>query len=89
MKWNDDWRMELERDYYDCFIRLCECRNTLNDIILMASLMYNYNKENGAEESLDRTIEWVCCWNSQYSLENQIYPNTYAKMLYRVLTNKL
>lgn len=69
MKWNDDWRRELERDNEGCYIRLCECRNTKKDILTMAKLMYEYNSNIEKEECLDRTCEWVCCWNSQFECE--------------------
>lgn len=84
--WNDSWREELERDYYDAFIRLCECRNRKADIPLMSMLMYSYNyKNHSAEECLDRMIEWVVGWNNQDELE--ISCEDYEKMLKKVLTN--
>ena len=43
MKWDDDWRYELEKTDYDCYIRLCECRNTRKDVIKMAKLVKKYN----------------------------------------------
>lgn len=86
MKWNDDWRMELERDYYDCFERLCECRNNKSDVVIMAKLMYKYNKDKTAEECLDRMIEWVCGWNNQFELSDVEEPQKYERMLKKVLT---
>lgn len=87
MKWNDDWRMELENKYYGCYERLCECRNNRNDVVLMASLMYKYNSDKTAEECLDRMIEWVCGWNNQDELEDICIPKKYEKMLNMVLTS--
>ena len=68
MHWNDDWREELEEKNYKCYMRLCECRNTRNDIKIMAKLMYRYNSHYTPEECLDRMIEWVCEWNNQVNL---------------------
>ena len=42
-KWNNDWRDELKKTNEGCYIRLCECRNTRNDIIIMAKLVKKYN----------------------------------------------
>lgn len=67
--WNDDWRMELEQNNEPCFTRLCECRNTKNDMLIMGKLIYKYNQNKDAEECLDRICEWVCCWNNQWNME--------------------
>lgn len=86
MSWNDAWREELERDYENVFLRLCECRNVISDISIMAMLMYKYNNENhSAEECLDRMIEWVVGWNNQDEL--YIDFKEYQRMLNKVLTN--
>lgn len=80
MDWNDDWREELETDYESCYIRLCECRNTAKDIVLMAQLMYRYNSGRTKKDCLDRMLDWVTDWNNQPNL----YPDTeeeYNKML--------
>ena len=67
MVWNDAWRSELESKDYLCYIRLCECRNTRQDITTMAKLMYKYNKEKAtAEDCLIRMLEWVGGWNNQF-----------------------
>ena len=44
MKWNDDWRIELVETDYDCYERLCECRNTKADIYKIARIMHKYNQ---------------------------------------------
>lgn len=81
--WNDDWRMELEREYEIIFERLAECRNTKHDILVMAKLMYDYNKEHKtAEECLDRMLEWVCIWNNQYGL--MMIDEEYNKILKKI-----
>ena len=66
MKWNDDWREELKKIDYECYIRLCECRNTRKDIITMAKLVKKYNSSRPAEECLIHITEWVGDWNGQY-----------------------
>lgn len=66
MSWNNDWRDELEKTDYNCYMRLCECRNTRNDVIKMAKLVKKYNPTQPAEECLIYIIEWVGDWNGQY-----------------------
>ena len=66
MKWNNDWRDELEKTDYNCYERLCECRNTRKDVIKMAKLVKKYNPEIPAEECLIYMMEWVGDWNGQY-----------------------
>jgi len=66
--WNDDWREELEKDYYDCYIRLCECRNTKKDLKILTKLLYKYNSSKTKEQCLDRIIAWVTDWNNQVNL---------------------
>lgn len=74
--WDDSWRTELEEKNYNCYERLCECRNTLADIKIMAKLMFKYNNELfTAEECLDRTADWVCDWNNQFYLFDKIGEN--------------
>lgn len=81
MKWNDDWRQECEKNYYATFERLCECRNTKNDIVIMTRLMYKYNKERFTkEECFDRMLEWCGSWNSQEEIFD-ITMNEYKEML--------
>lgn len=80
--WNDDWRRELELNNYDCFIRLCECRNRKADIVIIASLMHEYNEDKTAEECLDRTFEWLCCWNMQDEL--LVTPTEYENILKKI-----
>ena len=66
MSWNNDWRNELEKTDYNCYIRLCECRNTRNDVIKMAKLVKKYNPVQPAEECLIYMMEWVGDWNGQF-----------------------
>ena len=66
MSWNNEWRDELEKTDYNCYIRLCECRNTRKDVILMAKLVKEYNPTQPAEECLIYMMEWVGDWNGQY-----------------------
>ena len=66
MNWNDDWREELEEKDYNCYMRLCECRNTRKDVIKMAKLVGKYNPTQPAEECLIHMMEWVGEWNGQY-----------------------
>ena len=66
-KWDDNWRSELKETNNSCYIRLCECRNTRYDIIIMSKLVYKYNKNlHTAEECLIRILEWVGDWNNQF-----------------------
>lgn len=69
MKWNDDWREELEKDNEPCYNRLCDCRNTKADIRIIAKLMYKYNLAMGKDECLHRTLEWITDWNNQYNID--------------------
>ena len=66
MSWNNDWRDELEKMDYNCYMRLCECRNTRNDVIKIAKLVSKYNPTQPAEECLIYIMEWVGDWNGQY-----------------------
>ena len=85
MKWNDDWRTELEKTNEGCYIRLCECRNTKNDVILMAKLMYKYNPLIGAEDCFIRMIEWVGDWNNQFNVVDCFYDsNEFKKALDKI-----
>ena len=74
-KWNDDWRTELEEKNYNCYIRLCECRNTINDVIRMTKLMVKYNPTMEKSDCFERMIEWVGDWNNQFSVMDKIYSN--------------
>ena len=82
MEWNNDWRSELETKNPECYERLCECRNTKHDILIIAKLMYRYNQDRTKEDCLDRTIEWITDWNNQI----EIYPNEedYQKILLKM-----
>ena len=67
--WNDDWRKDLEETNNECFKRLQNCKNTKNDLIIIARYIHLYNKKNFTkEECLDRAIEWVTGWNNQVEL---------------------
>lgn len=66
MTWNNDWREELKKINNDCYYRLCECRNTRKDVILMAKLVKEYNPTQPSEECLIYMMEWVGDWNGQY-----------------------
>lgn len=68
MKWNNDWRDELEKTNEGCYIRLCECRNTKNDIIIMSKLVKKYNPTMTAEDCLIYMLEWVGDWNGQFEV---------------------
>lgn len=71
--WNDTWRDELKSNHHNCWIRLCECRNTFKDVVIMSKLLYRYNPDKLKEDCLDRIIEWVTSWNSQYELEDKLF----------------
>lgn len=65
--WDDNWRSELETNDYECYIRLCECRNTRKDMIKMAKLMYKFNSWATPEDCLVRMMEWLDM-NSQWDV---------------------
>lgn len=83
--WNDDWRDELKSDHYDCWERLCDCRNLRRDLMVMAKLMKKYNLGKDPQDVLDRILEWVTDWNSQVNL----YPDDeeYDQMLKQLREN--
>lgn len=66
--WNNDWRDELEKTNNGCYIRLCECRNTKNDIVIMSKLVKKYNPTMTAEDCLIYMLEWVGDWNGQFEV---------------------
>ena len=68
IKWNNDWRDELEKTNNGCYTRLCECRNTKNDIIIMSKLVKKYNPTIETEDCLIYMLEWVGDWNGQYNI---------------------
>ena len=72
MEWNDSWRDTIPSAM---LTRLAECRNKATDVILMASEMHKYNPERTAEECFVRMFEWVCEWNNQLGVEEQIDAN--------------
>ena len=89
MNWNNDWRDELESTNYNCYERLCECRNTRKDILTMAKLVVKYNPEVPAEECSIYILQWVGDLNGQYNvtdLTNEEYSdmiNTIIEYKYR------
>lgn len=66
--WNDDWRDELKKDYYDEYERLSNAKSLRRDLKLIAKLMYKYNPNKTKEECLDRTIYWITDLNNQVNL---------------------
>ena len=83
MKWNDDWRIELEATNEECYIRLCECRNNKKDILIISKLMYKYNKQYEKEDSFIRTLEWIGDWNNQYNITD-LTTDEYFEMLGKI-----
>lgn len=63
--WNDDWRNELKEKNHEVWERLCECRNTKNDIKIMSRLVKKYNNSIDAVDCLERIMTWVNDWNGQ------------------------
>ena len=85
MKWDDDWRTELEKTNEGCYIRLCECRNTRSDVVLMAKLMYKYNPTIDPEDCFCRMLEWVGDWNNQFMMVDYFYNSeNYKKALDKI-----
>ena len=83
MKWNNDWRDELERKNASCYNRLCECRNTVNDVVIMAKYVHKYNPTVSKKDCFNRMIEWCCDWNSQSKLFDKI-DEQYNELLAKV-----
>ena len=84
MKWNNDWRDELESTNYGCYERLCECRNTKKDILRMAKLVKKYNPDMPAEECLIYMLEWVGDWNGQYNVTD-LTKEEYSDMINAII----
>ena len=84
MKWNNDWRDELEETNYSCYMRLCECRNTRKDILTMAKLVKKYNPDVSAEECLIYMIEWVGDLNGQYNVTD-LTNEEYSDMINEII----
>lgn len=84
MNWNDDWRDELKQNNEECYIRLCECRNTKDDLIIMSSLMHKYNPDVSKKVCFERMLEWVGGWNNQWSLVDSILIDELNEMLAKV-----
>lgn len=80
---NNDWRTELEEKNYDVYLRLCECRNTRNDIVIMSKYVKKYNPNVSAEDCLIYMLEWVGDLNGQYSTTD-LTEEEYAEMLKKV-----
>ena len=83
IEWCDDWRTELQKTNYGCYERLCECRNTINDVVLMARLMWQYNPHMTKSDCLDRMIEWCGDWNNQFELMEKMCTE-YKKYLKKI-----
>lgn len=90
MKWNDNWREELKEKNYEVWERLAECRNTLNDIIIMSKLVVKYNPDAEPCDCFEHILEWVGDWNSQFSLVDKIFGNDdkYEEMLNEIIFYK-
>lgn len=82
---NNDWRNELKEKHIDCYNRLCDCRNTRQDILTMAILCVKYNPTIEEEVCLDYIISWVGDWNNQYEVADMPLEE-YKKMLKKLLT---
>lgn len=83
MKVNNDWRDELEKTNYGCYMRLCECRNTRNDIIIMSRLVKKYNPTMEAEDCFIYMLEWVGDLNGQYNITD-LTRDEYREMLDKI-----
>lgn len=79
-EWNDDWRDKLKKLDYECYIRLCECRNNKDDVIKIASLMHCYNDNKSKGDCLSRTLQWIVDWNGQLELMDLIPLSEYLKI---------
>lgn len=72
---NNDWRKELKVLNDDIYTRLCECRNTTMDFILMCNLLLRYNPSITSEEAYEYMFEWCCDYNGQMNLANKLDTN--------------
>ena len=84
MKVNNDWRDELEKTNEGCYMRLCECRNTRNDIIIMSRLVKKYNPNMTAEDCFIYMFEWVGDWNGQYNVTD-LTKEEYSDMINAII----
>lgn len=73
-KVNNDWRDELNQTNEDAYIRLCECRSTSNDFILMCKLLKKYNDTMEVKDCVCYMWEWIES-NSQWKLSDWIDEN--------------
>lgn len=79
--WNDNWRNKLKEKSPSIYERLCECRNTKKDLLIIACYIFSYNHiHKTKEECLDRAIQWLTDWNNQVEL----IPNNYNWYLQRM-----
>ena len=83
MKVNNDWRDELEKTNEGCYMRLCECRNTRNDIVIMSRLVKKYNPSMPVKECFIYMLEWVGDWNGQYNVTD-LTKEEYKEMLDKI-----
>lgn len=83
MNWNNDWRNELEQNDYECYIRLCECRNTRKDLITLSKLVYKYNPSVNKEDCFIYILEWVGDWNGQFELTD-LAKEEFEKLLKKI-----
>ena len=83
MKFNDNWRTELKEKNARCFDRLGDCRNTVNDVVIMAKYVHKYNPTINKKDCFDRMVNWVCDWNNQFELFDKI-DKQYDKLLAKV-----
>lgn len=72
---NNDWRRYIEENNESCYIRLCECRNSITDIIEMSNACHMYNPDKTAEECFIYIVEWVTELNNQLELLDKIDEN--------------
>lgn len=82
--WNNDWRTKLENEHEEVYIRLCECRNSLADMVIMSRLVHEYNPSKTKEDCFELIIEWVCDWNSQDYLYDRLTTSKYQEMLSQI-----
>ena len=78
-----DWENELSQEIY---YRLCDCDNKKSDIVPMAKVIKKVMGKD-SKDALDYMLEWVCGWNSQFSLYpvSELAYNRMLKQLEKVV----
>ena len=58
----------------DVLNRLAECRSKASDIVPLAKEIKRQNDVT-SEDAFDYMVEWVCDWNNQFNLYDELVRN--------------